>query len=146
MTKKEALAYLRAAKSSHIQWRSHVQGFTLGITVDPRHLPLIHTDSFFGRWYYSEGQTLSSLPSYDEINSYLEEVHQRYMVLQQYVETPPQKAGLFSSQSKADKQRKQKIKTLLDEVFYSSKKLIEITTQLEHETMKMSDDEFDKLI
>lgn len=144
--KKQVLTYLRAAKSSHVQWRSHVQGFALGIPVDPRHLPLIHTDSLFGRWYYTEGQTLSNMPSYQSINTLLEEVHNRYMTLYQFVKAEPEKAGLFSSQEKLDNKRKQQIQTLLEEVFHSSKQLIDQTNQLEREAMQISEEEFEKLI
>jgi len=146
MSKKESLSLLRAAKSSHVQWRSHVQGFALGLPVDQRHLPIIHTDSFYGRWYYSAGQTLSGLPSYDAINSYLEEVHQRYMELYKFVNEPVKKAGLFGSQDKLDDKRKEHIKDLLESTFYSSKRLIDTTIELEREVLALSEEEFNKLI
>ncbi|HHT00661.1 MAG TPA: hypothetical protein ENK73_07380 [Thiomicrospira sp.] len=146
MSKKESIAYLRAAKSSVVQWRSHVQGYALGMPVDQRHLPLVHTDSFYGRWYYSEGQQLSSLPSYDAINDYLEDVHHKYMELHKLLQTPIKKAGLFGSQDKLDQERKEQVKVLMDSTFVSAKMLVDATIQLEHELMELSDEEFDKLI
>lgn len=146
MDKKEALAYLRAAKSSLVQWKSHVQGYSLGLPVDARHLPLIHTDSFFGQWYYTEGQSLASLPSYDEINPYLEEAFQRFRNLHKLVETPPEKAGIFGSQNKLDNSRKEEIKRLTDDFFYSVQKLIDMTAHLEHDAMHLGDEEFEQLI
>jgi len=146
MSKKEALAQLRSAKSSHIQWRSDVQGYLLGLHVDTRKLPLIHTDSLFGNWYYTRGQKLSSLPSYKEINLSLEEVFIKYRELYKFLHTSSKKAGLFSSQSKIDNQRQQQKQKLMDDLLQSSQALIATTTELENELMKMTTEEFDKLI
>ncbi|MEA1990073.1 MAG: hypothetical protein U9N57_12820 [Pseudomonadota bacterium] len=146
MSKKEALAQLRTAKSSHIQWRSDVQGYLLGLHVDTRKLPLIHTDSQFGNWYYTQGQRLTNLPSYAEINLNLEEVFTKYRELYKFLHSTPKKAGLFSSQTKMDNQRQEQKKVLMDDLLHSSQALIAKTTELENELMKMNDEEFDKLI
>ena len=146
MSKKEALAQLRTAKSSHIQWRSDVQGYVLGLHVDTRKLPIIHTDSHFGNWYYTQGQKLSTLPSYKEINLNLEDVFIKYRELYKYLHSTPKKAGLFSSQAKLDSQRQEQKQKLMDDLLHSSQILIATTTELENELTKMSDEEFDKLI
>ena len=146
MSKKEALAQLRSAKSSHIQWRSDVQGYLLGLHVDTRKLPIIHTDSAFGNWYYTQGQKLSSFPSYKEINLSLEEVFIKYRELYKFLHSSSKKAGLFSSQSKIDNQRQEQKQKLMDDLLQSSQALIAITTQLEDELRKMSPEDFDNLI
>ena len=146
MDKTDALKNLRAAKSSLLKWKSHVQGYALGLPVDPRHLPMIHTDSPFAQWYYTDGQELTSLPSYDEINNYLEEAFERFRNLHKIVDTPPEKAGLFSSQEKLDAKRKKEVEQRLSDFFYSLQRLIEMTTHLEKEVMRLESQEFDDLI
>lgn len=145
MSKKEALSYIRSAKSSHVEWRSNVQGYVTGIHVDASKLPLIHTDSFFARWYYTEGQTFTHLTNYKAINLCLEEVFEKYRTLYKALHTPAKKASLFQSQKKIDAKRKEDINQLMQDVFNSSQKLIQATTQLENEIKQMSDEEFDKL-
>ncbi|MDX1353000.1 MAG: hypothetical protein R3254_08305 [Thiomicrorhabdus sp.] len=146
MSKKLAVSHIRSAKASHIEWRSDVQGYVAGTHIDERKLPLIHTESVFARWYYTEGQKFSHLQSYKPINLLLEEVFEKYRNLYRVLHTPAVKSHFFQSQNKIEAQRKAKINTLQQELFNSSQKLIQATNVLEQEIIQMSDEAFAKLI
>lgn len=145
MSKRDALTNIRAAKSSHMEWRSLVQGYVSGMHVDATKLPLIHTDSYFARWYYTEGQRFTHLRSYKEINLLLEEVFEKYRALYKALHTSPKKAGLFQSKTKAEESHKQAIQLLMDDTFNSSQKLMRATADLEDEVRRLTDAEYDNL-
>ncbi len=146
MNKKETLSNLRSAKSYLVQWKSHIQGFALGMPVDARHLPLIHIDSLYSKWFYSEAQGLKGLAGFAEIGPTIEECFTQFQKLHKLVQSEPQKAGLFASQAKADQNHKEEIEAQAGEVFNKIKTLIELTKQLEKAASKLSEEEFEALI
>ena len=146
MDKKETLANLRAAKSYLVQWKSHIQGFAWGMTVDPRYIPLIHTDGLYSKWFYTQAQGLKGLPSFDLIGPSIEACFDHFQKLYKVVKAEPKKAGLFGSQEKLDEQRKKEIELYADNVFACIKNLIDLTISLEKEASILSEEEFEKLI
>lgn len=146
MKKREALAHLREAKAYLVQWKSHIQGFTLGLPVDARHLPLIHTDSPFSKWFYNEAQEMHDLQGFDSIEMTILECFNRFQALHKLVKSEPEKGGLFTSQKKMADKRKKQIEEQAELVFTSIKDLIEYTKQLERAATKMPDEEFEQLL
>ncbi len=79
MKKSEALSVLRRAKTSHIQWRARAQALVAGVDVGEDAVPIVYTDCKFGKWYYGEGQELSNVQGYKEIEEPHQKLHLVYM-------------------------------------------------------------------
>ena len=68
MEKKEILDQLRHAKTAHIKWRAYAHALVSGLPVEKEHVPVIHTDCAFGKWFHGPGQYLSHLRQFDTID------------------------------------------------------------------------------
>ena len=75
----EIIAKLRNAKLSHKRWVSHASAMIEGIPVEKGQVPINYTDCAFGNWYYGEGQSLSDLKEFNEIEEPHTELHLIYM-------------------------------------------------------------------
>lgn len=146
MNKKDTIDNLRHAKSYLVQWKASIQGYAYGMPVNKTHLPIISTDSLYSKWFLNYGQALSVLPAFKNISSQLEVCFSAFQQLYKYVEQGPEKAGLFQSQTKLDKEREDEIARLAQMVFDSINQLISYTEMLEREAMQLTDEEFDNLI
>lgn len=100
-TKPEIIQQLRAAKAAHVVWRTHARALVCGFEIDPQTVPVLHTDSKFGQWYYTNGQKLSSLHGYAEIESSLILIHNSYMQIHKLA-FGKVKWSLFSSKKKEE--------------------------------------------
>lgn len=145
MNKKAAIANLREAKASLLQWKSHVQGFALKLPVDARHLPLIVTDSLYGKWFYADGQSFRGLPEFDPIEATLQESFNRFQSLHRHVQSKPKSGSIFTSKAKAEAKHNQHTEELAQLVFSSINRLMENTKQLEKAATKLSDETFNTL-
>ncbi|TNF99421.1 MAG: hypothetical protein EP297_05615 [Gammaproteobacteria bacterium] len=79
MTKADIMKRLKSARVSHLIWRSYAQALISGMAIDKEKVPVAHTDCDFGHWYYGDGQILSSLPSFQAIESPHKNLHSEYM-------------------------------------------------------------------
>ncbi|NPA72952.1 MAG: hypothetical protein GXO35_09005 [Gammaproteobacteria bacterium] len=141
MIKKECITEIHKAKSDHISWRANVQALVIDVFIDPRQLPLVHTDSKFGQWYYGKGQELSSLNSYEALGAQNEALHQAYMRLSKLYHSEPESPSLFKSAIKIKEKKSQKIEALHKEIMAISKGLIATCNQLEREVKHLTDEE-----
>ncbi len=64
---------------SHKRWVSHASAMIEGIPVNKDQVPINYTDCVFGCWYYDEGQDLSSLEEFREIEEPHTQLHNIYM-------------------------------------------------------------------
>ncbi|MCG8426905.1 MAG: CZB domain-containing protein [Chromatiales bacterium] len=148
MNKKEVLSQLRQAKSAHIQWRSYAQALVAGIPVEQDHVPVIHTDCKFGRWYYGHGQELSSLKAFSAIDTPHEMLHQIYMKIYKLLEGEDDRSTMqkmFGSKAKMMKQRQQEADALLQKMLSVSGTLLEAIAQLEQEVQAIPAEELASL-
>jgi len=144
MNKKEVLTQLRAAKSAHIQWRAYAQALVSGIPVEQDHVPVIHTNCKFGKWYYGPGQQLSSLSSYGAIDAPHEMLHQIYIKIFKILFGEDDRSAfkkLFGSNSKLKKEHQEEAEALLQHLLSVSGTLLEAINLLENEIKDMSDEE-----
>lgn len=76
---KKIIHKLRDAKLAHKRWVGHAAALIEGINIDKKQVPINHTDCVFGQWYYGEGQNLSSLQSFKNIENSHSRLHLIYM-------------------------------------------------------------------
>lgn len=148
MDRKTIVTMLRSAKSAHIKWRTYAQALVSGLDVDDDKVPVLHTDCEFGKWYYGNGQVLSSIPSYKTIEHPHEMMHKLYLKLFQHL-FKEEDLSLFSrllgkkSASREDDTVRDK---LLKEVIEMSKILLEAIEVLENDIIRMTDEEIANLL
>ena len=144
MNKKEVLSQLRQAKSAHIQWRSYAQALIVGIPVEQDHVPVIHTECKFGKWYYGPGQELSSLSSYAAIDMPHEMLHQIYMKIFKLLFGADDRSTfkkLFGFKAKTKQKNQQAAEALMQKMLAVSGTLLEAINLLEREVMDMTEEE-----
>lgn len=144
MNKKDVLEQLRAAKSAHIQWRAYAQALVTGIPVGQDHVPVIHTNCKFGKWYYGPGQHLSSLSAYRAIETPHEMLHQIYMKIFKLLFGEDDRSTLqkmFGSKSKLKKEQQAEAEALMQNLLSVSGTLLEAINLLESEIKDMTDEE-----
>jgi hypothetical protein len=67
VNKDEVLKALRDARHAHLKWVTYAEALLQGEPLEKEEIPLRYTDCDFGAWYYGEGQSLSTLPSFSAI-------------------------------------------------------------------------------
>ena len=148
MSKKEIIAHLRNAKTAHIQWRAYAQALVAGIPVEQDHVPVVHTNCKFGKWYYGPGQQLSSLKSYAAIDTPHEMLHKIYMKIFKLLFGKDERSGfqkLFGSNAKLKLERQKEADILMQKLLAISETLLKALTLLEEEIKGMSEEELSSL-
>ncbi|RBW48538.1 CZB domain-containing protein [Marinobacter sp. F3R11] len=138
MSKKDALSQLRQAKSAHIRWRSYAQALVAGIPVEQDHVPVMHTDCKFGKWYYGEGQKLSSLSSFEAIETSHQILHQIYMEIFRLLFGEDDRSALkklFGSKASAKWKKQEQAGRLMEKLVAVSATLLEAIGLLEQEIL-----------
>lgn len=149
MDKKEILTQLRAAKSAHIQWRAYAQALVSGIPVEQGHVPVIHTNCKFGKWYYGSGQQLSSLSTYGAIDTPHEMLHQIYMKIFKLLFGEDERSTLtklFGSKSKLKQGNQEQAEALMQKLMSVSGTLLEAINLLENEIKDLSEEELSGIL
>lgn len=149
MDKKEALSQLRAAKSAHIQWRAYAQALVTGIPVEQDHVPVIHTNCKFGKWYYGPGQQLSSLSTYGAIDTPHEMLHQIYMKIFKLLFGEDDRSTfskIFGSKSKVKQEQQVEAEALMQKLLSVSGTLLEAINLLESEIKDLSEEELSGIL
>lgn len=144
MDKKDVLGQLRLAKSANIQWRSYAQALVAGIPVEKDHVPVIHTNCKFGKWYYGSGQQLASLSSYGAIDAPHEMLHQIYLKIFVILFDEDNRSTLqkvFGSAAKIKEQHQKEADALMQRLLSVSGTLLEAIEVLEKEIISMSEEE-----
>lgn len=75
----EIIQKLRKAKQSHKRWVSYASALIEGIPIEKDQVPINYTDCEFGSWYYGDGQALSGLREFKEIEDPHSQLHTLYM-------------------------------------------------------------------
>ncbi len=148
MKRKEILAQLRVAKSAHIQWRSYAQAITAGIPVENDHVPVLHTNCKFGKWYYGQGQQLASLSSYGGIDTPHEVLHQIYKEIYNILFGENNQSKLskfFGLKRKVSRKEKARVDELMQNLLGVSGTLLEAINVLEKEIQDVSDAELQQI-
>lgn len=147
MNKRDIIMQIRSAKAAHIRWKSYAQIAIRGIvtTTSQSNVPLVQTESEFGKWYYGDGMVLSMLRSYNALEEPNEMVHEMYMQIYT-LQKAKLKGGFFSSRNQLLKRRQQEIENLVATLNDYSKILIEGINQLEIEVLKLSEEEVEKMV
>lgn len=61
MDKHKTLEYLRAAKTSHLEWLQKAKQLISGVEIKKDAIPMHSTECYFGQWFHGEGQILNAL-------------------------------------------------------------------------------------
>lgn len=140
MDKRDIIQQLRAAKAAHVVWRANALALLCGFNVDQATVPVIHTSTKFGQWYYGRGQVLSQMPQYTQLETHLVLVHQIYMQMYKLV-FGEVKSGLFRSKEKIKQNNFNKAKDMMINLNAASESLVQTLTELEQELIHMAEDE-----
>ena len=145
---REIIQKLRKAKMSHKRWVGHASAMIEGIPIEKDQVPINYTDCNFGRWYYDEGQNLSSLDEFKEIEDSHTELHNIYMEIfkilfeQKKVSFFSKLIGKSSKLSDQDKQLARAKFRTLEEV---SRQILKSLDALEFKLKQMGEEEVAKL-
>jgi len=123
---------IRAARMSHIKWRANAQALVCGFDINQSEVPVIHTSTKLGIWYYGRGQEFSDSVYFDEIESHLILVHQMYMQVYKLVFGEVRRS-LFKSKEKVKQENFRKAKQMMMQMNSISDKLVESLLLLERE-------------
>lgn len=146
MNKKELIYQLRTAKSAHVSWKSNIQAMLNGFDIKPEtSAPILATATEFGQWYYGNGQKLSSLNNYRQIDRLVVLVHQVYMEIYKLL-FGEVKGSLFKSKAKIKQENLEKARELFINLNGVSNELLQILNYLEKEIMEMPESELEKLV
>ena len=110
MDTRDILNRLRSAKSAHLGWVNRARALIDGKPVDKEKVPVMHTDCIFGKWYYSDGRKLASLPSYQAIEEPHNRLHAIYQEIFDLLFTKDRGnfiARLFDNSRKQEQRREQ---------------------------------------
>jgi len=138
---------IRAARSSHVRWKSYVQIALRGIitTHSDNNLPIVQTECNFGKWYYGDGMMLSMSPNFQNIEIPHEMLHESYIQIYT-LQKAKLRGGFFTSRRKMLRKRQKEINSLLANLNDYSRIILETMHQLEIEVLNMSDAEIRDLI
>lgn len=142
------MSELRLAKSAHIKWRSYAQALVAGLPVNQEHVPVIHTDCKFGKWYYGSGQQLSSLSSFSAIATPHETLHQIYIEIFKVLFGKDERSALqklFGSNAKLKKKNQQEADALMEKLISTSGTLLEAISLLEGEIKDLAEEELSSI-
>jgi len=78
MTKQEVILQIRQAHIAHIKWRSTAQAIHMGMPMLEKKVEFSQTDCSFGQWYYGEGQHLSMLETFQQLEPIHDKIHHIY--------------------------------------------------------------------
>ncbi len=81
MNKRDIFLQIQKVYVAHVTWKNAVQKLHLGIIVDKKQIDLLYTDCAFGKWYYGEGQYLSGLKSFKDIEPIHRKIHKILQVI-----------------------------------------------------------------
>jgi len=110
MDTRDILDRLRTAKSAHLGWVNRARALIDGKPVDKEKVPVMPTDCIFGKWYYSDGRKLASLPSYQAIEEPHNQLHAIYQEIFDLLFSRDKGnfiARLFDGSGKQEKRREQ---------------------------------------
>jgi hypothetical protein len=146
MTKKEVIIRIHLAKAAHMRWRNIAQISIGGLSneVNKVSIPILQTESEFGKWYYGDGMALSMLPSYMAIEEPLENVFNTYIQIFTLMRAKKKSSGLFGWGGEAKK--KAEMDNLVANFSNHNKFLLDSIHQLELEVMNLSDSDFSQLV
>ncbi len=140
MTKREIITQLRAARASHIHWKSYMLLSVRGIVADhaKTNFPIVQTECDFGKWYYDVASLLSNFPTFQDLEKPHDLIHEIYIQIYT-LQNSSLKGGLFSSKSKLHSKRQQEIGELLAKLNEHSNGLLNSLEQLEKEVLLEKD-------
>ena len=148
MDKHDVLQKLHTAKRDHLAWVGRAELLTDGVPIEKEHIPVLHTDCKFGRWYFDEGQALADFPEFHKIDEAHRALHQAYAGVFKII-TEEENASGFSKLLGFAKRKKEKnaplIKQRMNELEQASRTVVRHLDELESKIKQMSDEQVKKL-
>lgn len=153
MDKDRVLGQLRAAKAAHISWVQRAKMLIEGVSIDEKSIPVNSTECQFGKWFYSDGQSLNTLRNnpiecMSEIEDLHFKLHDIYLhIFKIYYETDKKGffAKLFGKQKKVTVEDRTNAKQYYDEMNAVSKELVGVLNRMERRISVLSEAELRSL-
>lgn len=101
-------------------------------------LPQLYTDCFFGKWYYGEGQFISNISGYKEIEQGHIDLHNIYMQIYKTYQDPAEK-GFWESQGSADRKKDKELADLVKKLKTTFEIMIQRITDIENAIVATDD-------
>jgi len=143
MNKETILAELRQARTGHIRWRTYAQS----IVNAPNHLddieekaPVCHTECKFGRWYFSNLESLGDIDGFNEIDPLHELLHQTYseiFAVMSQKDSSGTLARLLGSKNRHLEKKMTSVRALLEKLEETSRQLLTALDKFEDEIKKL---------
>lgn len=153
MDKEVVLSQLRAAKAAHISWVQRAKMLIEGVSMDEKAIPVNSTECQFGKWFYSDGQSLNTLRNnpvecMSEIEDLHFKLHDIYLqIFKIYYENDKKGffAKLFGNKRKVSDAEQAKARDYFDEMNAVSKELVEVLNRMERRVSVLSNAELETL-
>jgi len=148
MDKQEVLQKLHTAKRDHLAWVGRAELLTDGVPIEKEHIPVLHTDCKFGRWYFDEGQALADFPEFRKIDEAHKALHSAYANVFKIMTDEENTSGFAKFLGFAKRKHEKNepiIKQRMNELEHASRLVIHHLDSLEAKIKEMSDEDVKKL-
>ena len=146
---REIIDNLRKAKMAHKRWVGHASALIEGLPIDKNQVPINHTDCAFGSWYYGEGQKLSVLKEFKDIEDPHSQLHEIYMQIFKIL-FQKKKVSFFGKligkSTKTTEDDKQLARAKYQTLVQVSNKIVDSLNILEQKLKQLGEEEVAKLI
>jgi len=148
MNKAITLEHLHQAKKAHISWVSRAKALIEGLPVQKEQIPVDCTACKFGEWFYSDAQSLKSIPGMDYLKRIEEEhfkLHDVYMkIFKIYFDESNISflSKLFGSKKRVSEEEQQEAEAFYEELREVSKTLVDFIDKLEKRLHVLHDGRF----
>jgi len=78
-------------KKKHIKWHAYAEAIVLNFETESNLLPKAYTDCDFGKWYYGEGQFLSFIEAFIDLEEIHIKLHNLYLSIYKQMLNPKKK-------------------------------------------------------
>lgn len=146
ISKRDIVGHLRLAKTGHKSWMANVQILIRSGNVDEAEslIPVNFTSCKFGKWYYGDGQMLSLIEEYQNLEKPHQMIHDVYLQIFNLHKTKIV-GSLFNSEKKQIKERERKAASLKRSLISFSDVLFKNLLLLEDKVKKFTDEEINSL-
>ncbi len=146
ISKRDIIGHLRLAKTGHKSWMANVQILIRSGNIDEAKslIPVNFTSCKFGEWYYGEGQMLSHIEEYQNLEMPHQKIHDVYLQIFNLYKTKIE-GSLFNSEKKQKKERERKAISLKKSLSSFADILFKNLLLLEDRVKKFNDEEMNDL-
>ncbi len=143
MSKQELILQIRQARTAHIKWRSTAQAIHMGLPMLEKKVDLSQTDCAFGQWFYGDGQHLSLLETFQELEPLHDKIHHIYQSIY-HLYNKKKKSSLLTLKVQDELIEKNQIAAYFKDLARVSKNLMNVLKELEKDITNLPNLYFEK--